>query len=187
MPVRNTPPEDQEGRRPRGARSKNTGFPVGPALAVVALIALGVLGTKAVSIKPEQEAAPPEKYEVFPELEEESAPDPSARSGARWVDNAPAGLAESSVAFAAARRLAAEGEQHLVAARSADAEGASSKARDLRKQAHAVYNQACEDTALWEMEIEGQYSDRDRQVEKIKKERSRWMQKIIALHKTTGR
>jgi hypothetical protein len=37
------------------------------------------------------------------------------------------------------------------------------------------------------MEIEAQYSDRDRQVEKIKKERSRWMQKIIALHKTTGR
>ena len=40
---------------------------------------------------------------------------------------------------------------------------------------------------MWEMEIEGQHSDRDRQVEKIKKERSRWMQTVIALHKTTGR
>ena len=38
-----------------------------------------------------------------------------------------------------------------------------------------------------EMEIEAAYSERDRQVEAIKKVRSRWMDKIIALHKTTGR
>ena len=97
------------------------------------------------------------------------------------------GLAESSAAFAAARKLAAQGEKLLVDARTADAAGDSSKASALRKQAHRVFNQAFEDTAVWEMEIEAAYSDRDRQVEAIKKVRSRWMDKIIALHKTTGR
>jgi hypothetical protein len=160
---------------------------VGPALGVVALIALAYLGTKAISVEPPAEAPKKEPYVPFASLAEESAPDPSSRPGARWVDNAPAGLADSSSAFAAARGLAVEGEQHLVAARAADSKGESSAARDLRKQAHAAYNQAFEETAMWEMEIEGKYSDRDRQVEKIKKERSRWMQKIIALHKTTGR
>jgi len=163
---------------------------LGPALAVVALIAIAYFGTQAVSLQPDSE---PEQevqggpYVPFAGLAEESAPDPSKRAGARWVDNAPAGLADSSSVFAAARSLAAEGEQHLLSARSADANGDSSRARELRKQAHAAFNKAFEDTAMWEMEIEGQYTDRDRQVEKIKKERSRWMQKIIALHKTTGR
>ena len=187
MPTRRRNEEDQEERRPRGSRSRNTGFPVGPALGVVALIALAYFGTQAISVQPAPEPEPEEPYVPFSGLAEETGPDPSKRSGARWVDNAPAGLAESSPAFAAARKLAAEGEQHLVAARSADAKGDSSQARELRKQAHASFNQAFEETALWEMEIEGQYTDRDRQVEKIKKERSRWMQKIIALHKTTGR
>jgi len=187
MPVRNRNTEDQEERRPRSSRSRNTGFPVGPALGVAALIALGYFGTQAISVEAPPEPAAKEPYVPFADLPEETAPDPSSRSGARWVDNAPAGLADSSAAFAAARRLAAEGERHLVAARAADAKGDSSGARDLRKQAHTAYNQAFEDTALWEMQIEGQYTDRDRQVEKIKKERSRWMQKIIALHKTTGR
>jgi hypothetical protein len=179
--------EDQEERRPRASRNRNAGFPVGPALGVVALIALAYLGTKAISVGPAPEPPKKEPYVPFANLAEEGPPDPSSRSGARWVDNAPAGLADSSPAFAAARGLAAEGEGHLVAARSADSKRESSAARDFRKQAHTAYNQAFEDTALWEMEIEDKYSDRDRQVEKIKKERSRWMQKIIALHKTTGR
>jgi hypothetical protein len=188
MPVRNTlSAEDQEERRPRGSRGRSTGFPVGPALAVVALIALAFFGTKAISVKPEEAPVAKEPYVPFADLPDEAAPDPSARAGVRWVDNAPAGLAKSSPVFAAARLLALEGEQHLVAARAADSKGDASAARDLRKQAHAAYNKAFEDTAMWEMEIEGQHSDRDRQVEKIKKERSRWMQTVIALHKTTGR
>ena len=184
---RNDDEDDQEERRPRASRNRNAGFPVGPALGVVALIALAYLGTKAISAEPAPEPPNKEPYVPFANLAEESAPDPSSRPGARWVDNAPPGLEGTSSAFAAARALAAEGEQHLVSARSADSKGESSAARDFRKQAHAAYNKAFEDTALWEMEIEDKYSDRDRQVEKIKKERSRWMHKIIALHKTTGR
>ena len=90
-------------------------------------------------------------------------------------------------AFAAARTLAAQAGKLLVDARAADAAGDSTKARELRKQSHLTYNQAFEDTALWEDEILSKYTDRDRQVKKIMDERSRWMQKIIALHKTTGR
>ena len=197
MPARNRIPEDPEARHARASRSQNSGFPVGLALGVVALIGLAYFGTlliggaflggaALVDRAGELEGTGGEAFVPFADLHE-APPDTSARSGARWVDNAPAGLAESSAAFAAARKLAAEGEQHLNAARAADAAGEASKARDFRKQAHTVYNQAFEDTALWEMEIEEKYSDRDRQVEKIKKERSRWMQKIIALHKTTGR
>ena len=186
MPARRRHNEDQEERRPRSPRSRNTGFPVGPALGVAALIGLAYFGTQAISVQPAPEPEPAPAYVPFADLKEE-APDPTKRSGLRWVDNAPAGLAESSAVFAAARLLAAQGDQQLVAARKADSEGNASAARDLRKQAHASFNQAFEDTAMWEMEIEGQYTDRDRQVEKIKKERSRWMQKIIALHKTTGR
>lgn len=179
--------KEREERPRRPSRSKNTGFPVGPALGVVALVALAYFGSQLVA---QGEAAPPPKkpaYVPFADVPVEAPPDPSNRPGARWVNNAPEGLAGSSPAFAAARRLAAQGEKLLVDARTADAAGDSSKARDLRKQAHTVYNQAFEDTAVWEMEIEGQFTDRDRQVEAIKKERSRWMQKIIALHKTTGR
>ena len=88
---------------------------------------------------------------------------------------------------AAARKLAVQGEKFLADARAADAAGDSTKAGGLRKQAHTAYDQAFTNTALWEMEIEEAYSNKDRQVEQIKKERSRWMTRIIALHKTTGR
>ena len=77
------------------------------------LIALAYLGTKAISVEPAPGTPKKEPYVPFANLAEESPPDPSSRSGARWVDNAPAGLADSSPAFAAARGLAAEGEGHL--------------------------------------------------------------------------
>ena len=186
MPARKRNTEQEEGSPRRGSRARNTGFPVAPAFGVVALIALAVLGSQAIN-QPEPAPEPaPEEEKMFPDREDEAPPPPlSGRGG--LANNAPPGLAESSSAFAAARALAVQGEQHLAAARAADASGDATKARGLRKQAHVAYNQAFEDTALWEMELEEKYSDRDRQVLSIKKERSRWMQKIIALHKTTGR
>ena len=181
-------PNEGEERRARSSRRSNTGFPVGPAIGVVGLVLLAYFGSQMIA----GDSAPPpppetSPYVPFSTVKDEAPPDPSNRPGRRWVDKAPAGLAESSAAFAAARKLAAQGEKFLVDARAADAAGDSSKASTLRKQAHAACNQAFADTAVWEMEIEAAYSDRDRQVEAIKKVRSRWMDKIIALHKTTGR
>ena len=180
-------PNEREERRSRRSRRSNTGFPVGPAVGVVGLVVLAYFGSQMIAGGP---AAPPlevPSHIPFENVKDEAPPDPSNRTGRRWIDEAPPGLAGSSAAFAAARKLAALGEKLLVDARTAAAAGDSSKARTLRKQAHTTFNQAFEDTAAWEMEIEAAYSDRDRQVESIKKERPRWMQKIIALHKTTGR
>jgi hypothetical protein len=179
--------KEREERPRRSSRSRNTSFPVGPALGVVGIVVLAYFGSQMIAEGSAPEPVQEPSYVPFANVKDEAPPDLSNRLGSRWVKNAPEGLAASSAAFAAARRLAAQGEKFLAAARAADAAGDSAKARGLRKQAHTAYDQAFTDTAMWEMEIEEAYSDRDRQVEQIKKERSRWMARIIALHKTTGR
>jgi len=180
-------PNEREERRARTSRRSNTGFPVGPAIGILGLVVVAYLVSQEVTKSSAESSSKDPSYVPFANVEKEAPPDPSSRPEARWIDKAPPGLADSSPAFAAARTLAAQAGKLLVDARAADAADDSTKARELRKQSHLTYNQAFEDTALWEEEIEAAYSDRDRQVEAIKKERSRWMQKIIALHKTTGR
>lgn len=183
-----TDPNEQEERRPRTSRRSNTGFPVGPLVGVVGLVALTYFGSQMIAGEAVPQPAEKPGYVPFADVVEEAAPlTGDNRPGRRWVDKAPAGLADSSVAFAEARKLAAQGEKFLVGARAADALGENGEARGLRKQAKAAYDKAFEDTAQWEMDIEEKYTDRDRQVEKIKAERTRWMTRIIALHKTTGR
>jgi hypothetical protein len=123
----------------------------------------------------------------FSGIPDEAPPDISNRPGMKWVNNAPEGLASSSAAFGIARKLAAEGKKHLAEARSADAAGKSDEGRAHRKEAKLAYDTAFTDTAAWEMEIIAAYTDRDRQVRDIQRERTAWMDRIIALHKTTGR
>lgn len=181
-------PNEPVARRPRASRSANTGFPVGGALAVVALIAVGYFGSQIIasgSGGPSKPEAP--TYVPFSSVAEESPPDISNRPGMKWVNNAPEGLASSSAAFDVARKLAAEGEKHLADARTADAAGKSEEGRAHRKDAKLAYDTAFTDTAAWEMEILAAYTDKDRQVRDIQRERTKWMDRIIALHKTTGR
>ena len=181
-------PNEPAGRRPRASRRSNSGFPVGGALAVAALIAIGYFGSQMIEAGSAASAAPEEPaYVPFSNIPEESPPDLSNRTGTKWVNNAPEGLASSSAAFGTARKLAAEGEQHLVDARAADAAGKSEEGRAHRKEAKVAYDAAFTDTAAWEMELLAAYTDKDRQVRDIQKERTGWMKRIIALHKTTGR
>ena len=181
-------PNEPVARRPRASRSANTGFPVGGALAVAALIAVGYLGSQMIAADSAASATPeaPE-YVPFSSIPDESPPDISNRPGMKWVNNAPEGLASSSAAFAKARKLAAEGQKHLADARTADAAGKSDEGRAHRKAAKTAYDDAFTDTAAWELEIIAAYTDKDRQVRDIQRERTAWMDRIIALHKTTGR
>ena len=181
-------PNEPVARRPRASRSANTGFPVGGALAVAALIAVGYLGSQMIAAGSAVSATPetPE-YVPFSSVPDELPPDISNRPGMKWVNNAPEGLASSSAAFAKARELAAKGAKHLEDARTADAAGKSEEGRAHRKDAKAAYDTAFTDTAAWEMEIIASYTDKDRQVRDIQRERTKWMDRIIALHKTTGR
>lgn len=181
-------PNEPVGRRPRSSRSAKTGFPVGGALAVVALLAVGYFGSQMISAGTSVPAAPEAPGHVpFSSIPEEAPPDISNRTGMKWVNNAPAGLASSSAAFGKARKLAAEGEKHLADARAADASGKSDEGRSLRRSAKEAYDAAFTDTAAWEMEILAAYTDKDKQVRDIQRERTAWMKRIIALHKTTGR
>jgi hypothetical protein len=186
-----TDPNEPAGRRPRASRNANTGFPVGAALAVVALLGLGYFGSLMIAEGSNgpggSGSAEAPAYVPFSSVPEESPPDISNRPGMKWVNNAPADLALSSSAFATARKLAAKGAQHLVDARSADAAGNSDEGRVQRKAAKVAYDTAFTDTAAWEMELLEAYTDKDRQVRDIQRERTKWMDRIIALHKTTGR
>lgn len=181
-------PNEPVGRRPRASRSANTGFPVGGALAVVALIVIGYFGSQMIAADSAGSTTTAEDaYVPFSTIPDESPPDISNRRGMKWVNNAPAGLASSSAAFDKARKLAAEGEKLLAAARAADAAGKNSEGRAHRKGAKDAYDAAFTDTAAWEMEILAAYTDKDKQVRDIQRERTKWMDRIIALHKTTGR
>ena len=181
-------PNEPGARRPRASRSTSTGFPVGGALAVVALIAVGYFGSQMIAAGSAKPAAPeaPE-YVPFSSVPDEAPPDLSNRQGSKWVNTAPEGLASGSAAFARGRELAAKGEKLLSDARAADAAGKSSEAREHRKAAKEAFDVAFTDTAPWELEIVSSYTDKDRQVRDIMRERSAWMKRIIALHKTTGR
>lgn len=181
-------PNEPAAPRPRASRRANTGFPVGGALAVAALLVIGYFGSQMIAAGSADSAAPAAPaYVPFSSIPEESPPDISNRPGMKWVNNAPAGLASSSPAFDKARKLAAEGERLLADARAADAAGKSTEGRAHRKAAKEAYDVAFTDTAAWEMEILAAYTDKDKQVRDIQRERTKWMDRIIALHKTTGR
>ena len=181
-------PNEPAGRRPRASRNSNTGFPVGGALAVAGLIVIGYFGSQMIAAESAGSGQTTEPaYVPFSSVPEESPPDITNRPGMKWVNNAPDGLASSSAAFGKARELAAKGEKHLADARLADAAGKSDEGRAHRKDPKLAYDTAFTDTAAWEMEILASYTDKDRQVRDIQRERTKWMDRIIALHKTTGR
>ena len=71
--------DTQEERRPRSSRGKSSGFPVFPAVAVFALIAVAYFGSQMIA---EDSAPPPAKepaYVPFANVEDEAPPDPSSR------------------------------------------------------------------------------------------------------------
>jgi len=181
-------PEEEE-KRPR-RRPQKAGPPIVPILALVVVIGGAVVVARMAAKQPKPDNTPkPEVQadEIFGGLAREEPPVPGQRGGGRATTNrAPSGIADNAVWIEALHK-ADQAAELMTIAKSAKAEGNHSGWNENANKAKALYNQALEDTALWEEELTEEFGDTDRQVRDIVRIRNKWFKMLDTLLKTTSR
>lgn len=97
------------------------------------------------------------------------------------------GSAEAAAVWAKAEALAAEAEQHYLAAVDAKTVGDVPKLNEQGASAKAKFNEALEATAVMEDELVARLGESDATVRAFKGARSVWFQRLDWLLKSTGR
>jgi hypothetical protein len=176
---------DRERER-RPVRSKSTAPLVIPGLLATVIIGtavvVGVLNRQAPqAVETPQE----ERKKPFADL----PPDvpPSRRGGGSpSLELAPSGLKAEPV-WVAAVALAREGEAFFQETKTAKNAGQHALANEKGNLAREKFDQAVESTATFEEELLAKYGARDAQVRDIKRERTRWFERLDWLLKSVGR
>lgn len=181
---------DEPERRSR-RRPAKSGPPLVPIFALLVLIAGSIVLARFVAQNKEPEPPPKEKIdasEIFGDLPEEEPPPPRVHGAGREpiTNRAPAGLMDDRT-WLEALKIAEQAAVTLAEATRAKANGDHSAWNEKGNAAKELYDKAIEMTALWEDEIREKYGDTDRQVREIMSLRSKWIDKLRILHKTTGR
>jgi hypothetical protein len=181
--------EHDEPSRSRRRPSKN-GPPI---LLIVGLVILmgGAVAVARMAAKNKPEKAEPkpevQASEIFGDLPIEEPPNMPAGNGSKkLVNTAPAGLADNPD-FLRARGIALEAAKKLEEAKKAKSAGDHGQWNIKAGESKELYDQAIIITAVWEEELLELYGDRDRQVKAIMNERSKWIDMLRTLHKTSGR
>ncbi|MCP3915399.1 MAG: hypothetical protein GY711_07575 [bacterium] len=158
---------------------------------VLAVIGIGfagwVQGNKAdAAVEDQDEAAnKPAKVDPFADIQEEKPPERGEGSTRlRTTNRAPEGL-ENVANWQSALKLAGRGHDLAAEAEAAKKDGDNATYNTKGHAAWEKFNEALEKTAVWETEIEGLFGDTDRQVRKIKRERSAWF-KMLGKYRKTG-
>ncbi len=158
------------------------------ALLLLAVVGIGfagwVQGKKADAAITEQENKPV-KTDPSKDMESEAPPERgAATTKLRTTERAPEGLEQVGL-WQSALKVAARGHDLALEAETAK------KAEDFDtfnakgREAWEKFNKALEDTAEWEIEIEERFGETDRQVRKIKRERSKWFKQLGKYRKTS--
>lgn len=139
-----------------------------------------------------EKAAKDAEAKPFADLPPETPPakrgggsDPSAPFGA--FDAGTLGSPEAAATWSAAEALAKEAEEHYQAAVTAKSAGDVETVNTQGAEAKAKFNQALEDTAQLEADLEAKLGDTNMTVRALKKVRSTWFERLDWLLKSTGR
>jgi hypothetical protein len=175
-------------RERRPVRPKSTAPLVIPGLIATVLIGVAVVA----GILNRQELAPEplpreQRERPFAGLPPDVPPSRRGKDAApATLELAPSGLKAEAV-WVAAVELAREGEALFDETLAAKNAGQHALANEKGNLARAKFDQALESTALFEEELLTKYGDRDQQVRDIKRERSRWFERLDWLLKSVGR
>jgi hypothetical protein len=177
--------ERERERRP--ARPRSTAPLVVPGLLATVLVGVAVVVGILNRREPAPQAAPPEERpRPFADLPPDVPPSRRGNGAAPALELAPSGLKADPV-WVAAVALAREGEGYFDEARTAKNAGQHALANEKGNLARAKFDQAVESTAVFEEELLAKYGDRDPQVRDIKRERTRWFERLDWLLKSVGR
>ncbi len=162
-----------------------------PIFALLVLIAGAIVLARMVAKNEKPEEKPKEKIDasaVYGDLPEEEPPVPGARGSGRKrsTNRAPSGLADNTK-WLEALRIADEAAVIFASAAKSKANGDHSAWNEKGNEAKELYDRAIILTAAWEDELMEKYGDTDRQVREIMSIRTKWIEKLTVLHKTTGR
>ncbi|MFT7484399.1 MAG: hypothetical protein ACI9F9_000239 [Candidatus Paceibacteria bacterium] len=185
----NTPRSSDEEPRQR-RRPKKSGPPVLPILGLVVLMIGAVVVARMAASRPKADDTvhePKDASAVFGDLPVELPPvREKGRAPRRMVDNSPAGLTDNAQ-WVKAQGVVLEAAKVLAEAKTAKAAGDHGAWADQGTKSKQLYDEAIIMTADWELGLIEKYGDNDRQVDAIMKERSKWIDMLRILHKTTGR
>ena len=84
-------------------------------------------------------------------------------------------------------KIADQAAVTFASAAKAKANGDHSTWNEKGNEAKELYDRAIILTAAWEDQLMEEYGDTDRQVREIMSIRTKWIEKLTVLHKTTGR
>jgi len=182
--------EEPEERRPR-RRPGQSALPIVPLLALVVMVGAAIWFARLIAGgTPEPAPAEPVKsgYMPFSDVPPEEPPTPGERvTDSGTYARAPNDLAASNPDWARALELAAEADGYFAQAQKAKADGDHALFNEKGKLAKETYDEAFTLTATWEEELFEKYGERDRQVREIVRARTRWIDRVRVLHKTTSR
>lgn len=184
--------DPSEGRRRRPPKKSSNAWLV-PVLVVVVLgggAAFAVLQGERDARQAEGAAQAAErdgKPKPFANVPDDVPPPPrSAAGGKARKGTAPDGLAQNPV-WQRALEQAEMAQKLYDEATAAKVEGDTKTLNAKGNEAKALYDQALEDTAVWEEELVEKYGDGEPQVAAIMRVRSRWFDRTRWLHKSTSR
>jgi len=184
------PEEEGEERRP-SRRPGQSGLPIVPIAALVVMVGAAIWFARLIADNTAEPAAaaPAEPaYVPFADVPLEEPPTPGERaSDGGLYARAPNDLAASNPDWARALALASTADGYFAEAQKAKADGDYALFNEKGKLAKETYDEAFTLTAAWEEDLFEKYGERDRQVRQIVRTRTRWIDRVRVLHKTTSR
>ena len=160
------------------ARGQSRGPNLTPLIGLVGLAIVAIVVAALAAQNRERKEAAAQTQEPPPEVDPfaDIVPGKSVTLGPgrrAAVDLAPSGLSTTPL-WVEALAKAEQAFGLIEEAEAAEAAGDTATFARRAATARSLLNQALEDTALWEEEIDAKYSSEDRQVREIKRERTRW-------------
>lgn len=188
---RTTGDDEDAPRRPR-QRSQSSNSILVPAAILMGMIVGAILLARAIATKEDdaQAATPqaqPEEERFFTSVPEEEPPSVTGGGPVGSFTRAPTGLAASNPDWAEALTVAEAADALFAEAQQAKQADDTATFQLKGKAAKETYDKAILMTAEWEEELLDKYGERDPQVRDIQRTRTRWIDRLRVLHKTTGR
>jgi len=182
--------DEEGGRRPR-QRSQSSTSVMLPAAILLGMIVGAIVLARAIADKEDAQAAAateqPAEQKYVTTVPDEEPPKTSGIGSPGSFTRAPSGLAASNPQWAEALTIAAAADELFAEAQKAKADGDHAAFQLKGKAAKETYDKAATLTAAWEEELLETYGERDPQVRDIQRTRTRWLDRLRVLHKTTGR
>jgi len=188
---------DGEGDEPRSRRAPaRKGLPIGPIVILLLLLGGALFFARVIAQsgkdKDDKPVVADTGYVPFGDLPDETAMPPGSHKAGgsaprKDYEAPPPGLLATNQVWLDALKDATEAEILFVEAHEAKLVGGHAEFRDKGIRSKKLFSKLLDSTNALEEEMLETYGDRDPQTREVVRKRSKWIKRLSAISKTTGR